>query len=227
MTSADGSPHLCDVREFVREFALGFTPPLHVAIDPRVPRYLLCTKETLERELRQIVQDLTRAKTLIVYEMDDPGRRVVRFEIPETQAKFDFNSQEAMVAEPGPHGTLKILVVEDNLVNQEVARECLRALGYQCDIAVDGAAAVAAASLQQYDIILMDIHMPLMDGLEATRRIRQLPGGQAPFITALTAYSLPGDRELSRQAGMDDYLTKPCRLEILAGVLRKAIGRKI
>ncbi len=118
-------------------------------------------------------------------------------------------------------GDFSVLVVEDNEVNQRVAQECLRHLGYACRIAQDGEEGVHMAAENAFDLILMDIHMPLMDGITATRQIRALPGEHRPFIAALTAFALPGDKARCLDSGMDDYLTKPCRIEDLAGLLTK------
>lgn len=123
-------------------------------------------------------------------------------------------------------GDFSVLVVEDNEVNQRVAEECLRHLGYACRIAPDGREGVRMAAEDAFDLILMDIHMPLMDGLTATREIRALPGKNRPFIAALTAFALPGDKARCLDSGMDDYLTKPCRIEDLAVLLSKVATRQ-
>lgn len=125
-----------------------------------------------------------------------------------------------------PGEGLSVLVVEDNLVNQRLADECLRHLGATCRIAENGQEAVLFAAGEDFDLILMDIHMPIMDGITATRQIRALPNRRRPFIAALTAFALPGDRMRCLDAGMDDYLTKPCRVEVVAGVLAKVSARK-
>lgn len=123
-------------------------------------------------------------------------------------------------------GDLSVLVVEDNEVNQRIAEECLRHLGYTCRIAADGREGVRMAAADAYDLILMDIHMPLMDGLTATREIRALPGKHRPFIAALTAFALPGDKARCLDSGMDDYLTKPCRIEVLGSLLTRVASRR-
>ncbi len=123
---------------------------------------------------------------------------------------------------PAPLFPLKILVVEDNQINQRVALQFLERLGYRADLAVNGREAVAAVERQRYDLILMDIQMPEMDGLEATRRIHQLRAEQRPLIIAVTAFTLPADRERCAAAGMDDFLAKPLHLEHLHSALERA-----
>jgi signal transduction histidine kinase/DNA-binding response OmpR family regulator len=116
----------------------------------------------------------------------------------------------------------RILLAEDVLINQMIAIEMLQTAGYQVDVADNGIEAVDAVKHQPYDVVLMDVHMPLMDGLDATRKIRELapPRGRIPMI-ALTADAVAGVREQYLAAGMDDFLSKPFnRSELLAVVER-------
>jgi PAS domain S-box-containing protein len=118
---------------------------------------------------------------------------------------------------------LRVLVAEDNPVNQRVATLLLQRLGYRATIAGNGLEAVAALELAEYDVILMDVEMPEIDGCEATRRIRakrQAP--VRPWIIALTAGAMPEDRVRAMAAGMNDFLTKPVRTEALAAALARA-----
>ncbi len=118
---------------------------------------------------------------------------------------------------------LRILLVEDNLVNQKVALTMLKRLGHGADVANHGGEGLAAVRARDYDIVLMDWHMPEMNGLEATLAIRrELPPGRQPWIVGLTANAMTGDREKCIQAGMDDYITKPLRKEELSGALARA-----
>lgn len=114
----------------------------------------------------------------------------------------------------------RILLAEDNLVNQRVVQLMLKNLGHTVDVVSDGVEAVQAVERAQYDVVLMDVQMPRMDGLEATRRIRtDVPTGRQPHIVALTASALVEDREACAAAGMEAYLTKPIRKRELQAML--------
>ena len=117
---------------------------------------------------------------------------------------------------------LRILLAEDNSVNQRVMLKLLERFGYKADLAVTGLQALAATARIDYDLVLMDVHMPEMDGLEAARRIRLRSAGSGrPRIVALTASALQEDRERCMAAGMDSYATKPIRVEDLRQVLEE------
>ena len=122
---------------------------------------------------------------------------------------------------------LHILLAEDNTINQQVALHMLAQLGYRADLAANGLEVLDALRRQEYDMVLMDIQMPEMDGDEATRQIRaELLGSvepqRQPRIVALTAHAMGGDRERFLASGMDDYLSKPLRMTQLQEVLRRA-----
>ena len=114
-----------------------------------------------------------------------------------------------------------ILLVEDNPVNQLVAKGMLAKLGYQVLLATQGEEALARLASEAVDLVLMDCNMPVMDGYEATRRIRQNAAWQHLPIIALTANAMADERERCRVAGMDDYLAKPFRMEQLAALLKQ------
>jgi CheY-like chemotaxis protein len=122
--------------------------------------------------------------------------------------------------------TARILIAEDNAINQKVAQFLLKRAGYAVDTVWDGFQAVQACLVTDYDLILMDCQMPKMDGLEATRRIRQLNRPQ-PMIIAVTAHALVGDREKCLASGMDDYVSKPYHQEHLLRIVREKLMRVI
>ena len=121
---------------------------------------------------------------------------------------------------------LRILLAEDNVVNQKLALRLLQQLGYRADLASNGVEAIESVQRQTYDVVLMDVQMPEMDGLEASRRITaQSPAGQRPRIVAMTANAMQGDREECLAAGMDDYVTKPIRVDALVEALNQVKAR--
>jgi PAS domain S-box-containing protein len=116
---------------------------------------------------------------------------------------------------------LRILVAEDNPSNQRVLVEMLKRLGYRPDAVSDGLVVIQALERQDYDLVLMDIRMPEMDGITATRVIGKLRPENGPKIVAITAYAPEGDREKCLEAGMDDYISKPVQVKELMAVLKK------
>jgi CheY-like chemotaxis protein len=115
---------------------------------------------------------------------------------------------------------LSMLVAEDNPVNQKLLRRVLLQLGYRTDMVENGVEVVEAVNRKHYDLVFMDVHMPEMDGMEATRLIvNSRKGERRPIIVAVTADALQGDKEKCIQAGMDDYITKPIRIADIQGVL--------
>ncbi|MBC8001462.1 MAG: response regulator [Opitutaceae bacterium] len=122
---------------------------------------------------------------------------------------------------------LRILLAEDNKVNQRLGLMILRKLGHQADIVSNGREALQALERERYNVVLMDVQMPEMDGLEATREIRRRwPAGSGPWIIALTANAMEGDRETCLEAGMDGYLTKPMIVTELKTMLEQTRTRE-
>lgn len=126
---------------------------------------------------------------------------------------------------PKEVSSYRILLAEDNPVNQKVALAMLRHLGYMADVAANGMQVLSMLEQKAYDVILMDIQMPEMDGLEAARLIRRrLPAARQPRIIAMTAYTMKGDREQCLAAGMDEYIAKPVKMEDLKRVMERLVG---
>ena len=124
----------------------------------------------------------------------------------------------------GQRYPLRILVAEDNAVNQKVALRLLERMGYRADVAANGLEVLAALQRQSYDVVLMDVQMPEMDGVKATQKIRHrdhLDRDKQPYIIAMTAHALKGDRERYLAAGMDDYISKPVQVEELVTALQR------
>jgi CheY-like chemotaxis protein/HPt (histidine-containing phosphotransfer) domain-containing protein len=131
-------------------------------------------------------------------------------------------SRAGPLERPAEQVPLRILVAEDNVVNQQLALLVLQKLGYRAEVTANGLEALQALEREPYDIVLMDVQMPTMDGLEATRRIHQRwPEGRRPYVIAATASAMQEEREACLAAGMDDYLSKPIRVDELAAALRR------
>ena len=131
-----------------------------------------------------------------------------------------------VLRDPGSAAPLTILLADDNAINVRVAQMMLERLGYRADVAGNGLEVLRALERQPYDVVLMDVQMPELDGLDATRRIRAEKGSaDHPYIIAMTANAMRGDRELCLAAGMNDYVSKPVRVGDLAVALEKAAAR--
>jgi signal transduction histidine kinase/DNA-binding response OmpR family regulator/HPt (histidine-containing phosphotransfer) domain-containing protein len=194
---------------------------------------MMLARRIRERERHRDLPLVLLASSL-VQSKDDPERLFqARLMKPVRQSKLfdclvhvldrDAGEEALTRAVPGLQAissatAMRILVVEDNEVNRKVAAIVLRRLGCGSDFAVNGVDAVAAVKRTPYDLVFMDVQMPEMDGLEATRRIRRLDVRQ-PRIIAMTADAMPEDREVCAAAGMDDYLTKPLDFDAVRSVL--------
>jgi signal transduction histidine kinase/CheY-like chemotaxis protein len=142
--------------------------------------------------------------------------------IDESRERRDAAPASQFDAQMGERHPLRILLAEDNAVNQKLALRLLERMGYRADVAANGVEVLEALYRQSYDVVLMDVQMPEMDGLEATQLIlKEWPRPQRPCIIAMTANAMKEDREICLQAGMDDYLSKPIRVEELVGALNK------
>jgi len=166
---------------------------------------------------------------LFVAHLHKPAKPTQIFDILATLFSGGDNTEVAAVLVPpampaaAPARPERILLAEDNAVNQKVALHMLARLGYRADVAANGLEVLDAIRRQRYDLVLMDLQMPEMDGLEAARRIRtDFASGPRPWIIALTANAMQGDRELCLAAGMDDYISKPIKQADLAGALERA-----
>jgi len=165
---------------------------------------------TMERTAR-VMKPVRRSELLTT--LEQLGRPVVIEAVPVPQPR---------PAAPGTSRTAHVLVAEDNPVNQKVARLLLEKCGCRVDVVDNGALAVDAVQSGAYDMVLMDLQMPVCDGFEATRRIRALPAPtNAIVVVALTANALAGDRERCLAAGMNDYLAKPVRRDALAETIAR------
>ncbi len=147
---------------------------------------------------------------LIINELRGKSRPIIDIEPVKQKLSIDFVNEHP----------LKILVAEDNLVNQKLTLKILSKLGYTATLAENGKIAVEKAGSEDYDLILMDVQMPEMDGLQATRTIRQMNDIQ-PIIIAMTANAMKEDRDDCLEAGMNDFLSKPVKLEELVNMLAK------
>ena len=146
----------------------------------------------------------------------------------ETQLKIFEKPQVAFDSEMGRRHPLTILLAEDNVTNQKVALHFLKRLGYQADVALNGIEAYQAGSEKDYDVVLMDIQMPEMDGEEATIKIRkEIAPEKQPYIIALTAHALESYRERYLLMGMNDFVAKPFTLQNLIAALEKVPQHKV
>ena len=168
--------------------------PVGKSLMPKMPADGLLTKPVRALQLRNLLIDLLSPET----------------EKKKTEGAFPDKKK----IKPNP---LRILMAEDNPINQKVALSMLKRLGYRADVAVNGLEVLQALQRKSYDVILMDVQMPEMDGLEARRCIRA--SGLNTQIIAMTAHALEGDREECLQAGMNEYISKPIRMEELQKAL--------
>jgi CheY-like chemotaxis protein/anti-sigma regulatory factor (Ser/Thr protein kinase) len=182
-------------------------------------------------------RDIAAESQLFAAYLTKPAKPAQLFEVLAVLFKPEATEPAAVTAHPFVSAAAatasrseKLLLAEDNLVNQKVALLMLAKAGYRADVAANGHEAIDAVARQRYDIVLMDVQMPEMDGLEASRQIavRWPERKDRPWIIALTANAMQGDREACLAAGMDDYISKPMKTEELAAALdraRTALGK--
>jgi PAS domain S-box-containing protein len=175
-------------------------------------------------------RDLIPDKTLFAALLTKPTKPAQIIELLARLAARETSEPRPAPAAPAPKGhptsQHRILLAEDNSVNQKVALHMLARVGYRADVAANGIEVIEALRRQSYDIIFMDVQMPEMDGLEATKHLRAAPAaaGRRPWIVALTANAMQGDRERCLAVGMDDYITKPIKTPDLAAAIARAHG---
>ncbi len=175
-------------------------------------------------ELRRSIEALGHTRMLL--KPHRPGQLIDAMHEILRPPSAEPSSPMLVAAPTRPTLTLQpaILVAEDNNINQAVARRMLQKLGCRAEIVASGLEVLTALKQRPYDIVLMDVHMPEIDGFEATRRVRStIAPDLQPWIIAMTANALKGDRESCLAAGMDDYLSKPVRLADLEAALQKAV----
>ncbi len=169
---------------------------------------------TVRTMLTKPIKPVLLLHALLEAVADEAGAAALR------SAQATVTTQATPAAPSTARSPLRILLAEDNRVNQTVARKMIGKLGYGVTIVENGREAVDALLETRYDLIFMDLQMPTMDGIEATELIRRaLPEEQQPRIVAMTANALMGDRERCLKAGMDDYVSKPVRLEALSAAI--------
>jgi PAS domain S-box-containing protein len=143
---------------------------------------------------------------------------------PSTPATAPFASKATVIVTAPSHA--RILLAEDNLINQKVALGLLHNIGHRADVAKNGLEVLSALNLRSYDLVLMDCQMPELDGYETTQRIREKYPDNGPRIIAMTANAMRGESEKCLAAGMDDYLSKPVRLEMLREMIARWMPEK-
>jgi CheY-like chemotaxis protein len=227
-TGRDG--HLCKVRFAVTDSGIGISPESQRRIFERFTQ----ADSSTARKYGGTGLGLAICKQLVEL-MDGrigldsaPGRgSTFWFEVPLVAARAPDAPGDAEQAPAGSR-PLQVLLADDNAINRDYMTTLLGKAGHRVHAVGDGRAALEAARAQVYDVVLMDVHMPGMDGIEATRRIRDLPGKASGVpIIALTANAMRGDRERYLAAGMTDYVAKPVEVGDLAGAMGRSTGTEV
>jgi PAS domain S-box-containing protein len=200
---------------------------IHRDIQHTIP-LILWTSMMMRREmLQEAAADIT---TMLVKPVRPLALRNTLINIFQGTAVFneDASTRSGYIdTTMGKAKPLRILLAEDNVINQKVALRLLEKMGYRADISANGLEVLDALNRQQYDVILMDVQMPEMDGLEATRQIRELEqdGDHKSYIIAMTAHAMQGDRQWCIEAGMNNYISKPVWVEELESALEQAVQK--
>jgi GAF domain-containing protein/DNA-binding response OmpR family regulator len=190
---------------------------------PELPLVLFSSLGRREVEADDTLFSAYLAKPIRQSQLFDTLVSLLAHEAPHHEAPVSKPQIDPAMAARHP---LRILLVEDNVVNQKLALRLLQQMGYRADLASNGIEAIESVQRQPYDVVLMDVQMPEMDGLEASRRIIARWPDERPRIVAMTANAMQGDREECLAAGMDDYLTKPIRVDRLVEALYRATARE-
>jgi PAS domain S-box-containing protein len=197
------------------ESELGRGSTFHFTIPVDVPSSLTCSPESKETSVKPKIDVQCQAQC---GEQSDT----------QSDVQIDAHASAHSNAHSNAHAIMRILLAEDNAVNKKVILQMLSKLGYRADTASNGIETLKALERQSYDLVLMDIQMPEMDGLEAARQIRKLwSAAEQPKIIALTAYAMEGDRERCLEAGMDGYISKPVKMDDLNAALTRVQGEKL
>jgi CheY-like chemotaxis protein len=217
-----------DLAAAIRSVEAGLRPVQEIGAGARPAPTPLILLSSLGGHGKEIPPDLfavcltkpTRASTLF-----DALMGIFARQAPPTPSPTRAATGSALREEMAQRLPLRILLAEDYAVNQKLALRLLAQIGYRADVAANGLEAIQALERQPYDVVLMDVQMPEMDGLEATRQIRaRWPSEQGhlqPRIIAMTANAMQGDREMCLAAGMDDYVSKPIRVDELVQALAR------
>lgn len=194
-------------------------------VRPNLPMILFSSLGVRDNEAEEELFSAYLAKPLRQSQLFDT---LITLFAPEEHSKPEKKSVSKPTVDPdmAKRHPLRILLAEDNLVNQKLAIRLLEQMGYRADLASNGLEALESVERQTYDVVLMDVQMPEMDGLEASRRITsRLAPDNRPIIIAMTANAMQGDREMCLAAGMDDYIAKPIRVHKLIDALKNAQKR--
>ncbi|MDQ5814739.1 MAG: response regulator, partial [Actinomycetota bacterium] len=207
MPEMDGLELACEIRKRSPHLSLVLLSSVSLAEVKQDPRYE-------EARFAQYLSKPLKPAGLRSALMAGVGEKEETTQAPASARELDL--------EMAARYPLRILLAEDNSVNQKLALKLLEKMGYGADVAGNGLEAIESVERRSYDVILMDVQMPEMDGLQATRQIIERWATDRPRIVAMTANAMQGDRERCLEAGMDEYLTKPIRTTELVGALERA-----